>query len=510
VIIEPKTWKSKDAESVKPRFRGLVHYMLSGKGTERCTWYMTGNLEGMERRDDSDGAVRVVEAYQRRNTRATSNKTYHMVISLHPEDRTLSDRELEDVVRRAVAAAGLGEHQYIAARHNDQEHEHVHVAVNKIHPRTLKIHHPWKDIENFKALASQLENELDLHRVDRSPEKQRTAQSYASRQFEMARGVQSFAGWARNRIGEEIDLGTVSGWEELHARLALHGVRMVRRGNGLAVVDASRGNLACKASSLGRQWSKRRLSERFGEFVEGPSAEHVTTVKREAYRSESLRPLREDQLWRDYQEELDAARTRRQGLRDALSSKIDAARAAHRRRFKLRHHAIAAMPVSGTDKRKLYKILSFERRAAERKLALKIKGWRTASVERGPGSWKEFLAARASRGDPKAIRRLGRQLRGPAIKGDEKRGRTLPSRGLHTSRGSIVHNLPGGVRLRESAESIELLGDSREDALKQLVRLAEQRFEGQRVTLLGTERARERLAEMAAERGLEIAQERQR
>jgi hypothetical protein len=168
------------------------------------------------------------------------------------------------------------------------------------------------------------------------------------------------------------------------------------------------------------------------------------------------------------------------------------------------------MPVSGTDKRKLYKILSFERRAAERKLALKIKGWRTASVERGPGSWKEFLAARASRGDPKAIRRLARQLRGPAIKSDEKRGRTLPSRGVHTSRGSMVHNLPGGVRLRESAGAIELLGDSRDGALEHLVRFAEQRFEGQRVTLLGSERARERLAEIAAERGLEIAEERQR
>jgi hypothetical protein len=70
--------------------------------------------------------------------------------------------------------------------------------------------------------------------------------------------------------------------------------------------------------------------------------------------------------------------------------------------------------------------------------------------------------------------------------------------------------MPGGVRLRESAGSIELLGDDRDDALEQLVSVAKERFSGRRVTLLGTERARERLAQMAAERGLEIAQERQR
>ena len=148
--------------------------------------------------------------------------------------------------------------------------------------------------------------------------------------------------------------------------------------------------------------------------------------------------------------------------------------------------------------------------AAERKLGVKINGWRTASREAPLGSWKEFLAARASRGDPRAIRRLSRRLRGPAIKSDENRFRALPSRSSHTSRGSIVHNLPGGVRLRESAGAIELLGDSRDGALEHLVRFAEQRFEGQRITLLGPKRARERLAQMAAERGLEITQDRER
>jgi hypothetical protein len=155
-------------------------------------------------------------------------------------------------------------------------------------------------------------------------------------------------------------------------------------------------------------------------------------------------------------------------------------------------------------------MLSFERKAAERKLAVKIQGWRTASVDMHPGSWKEFLAARASRGDQRAIRRLTRQLRGPAIKSDDSHLRALPSRGLHTSRGTTVHNLPGGVRLRESAGAIELLGDSCDEALEQLARLAEQRFRGRPVTLLGSQNIQARLAKMAVERGLDLAEERQR
>ena len=145
-----------------------------------------------------------------------------------------------------------------------------------------------------------------------------------------------------------------------------------------------------------------------------------------------------------------AARTRRDERREALFSKVDTARAAHRRHFKLRHHAIAAMPIPGREKHKLYKMLSFEKKAAERRLRATIKGWRTLGVDTHPGSWKEFLAARAGHGDQRAIRRLARKSGGLVIKSGEKQVRALPSRSGRTSRGSIVHNLPNGVRLRES------------------------------------------------------------
>jgi len=508
MIIKPKKWKKRARTSAKcPRFRGLVTYMLKGKGAERCTWYGAGNLEGIDRPEDSDVAINVVEAFQRANTRARGDRTYHLIISLHPDDRSLSERELDEVVRRAIDAAGFGEHQYIAVRHSDQEHEHVHVAVNQIHPKTRKIHHPWRDVEAFKALASELEVELGLYKVDRSV---RRIDSDRSRDFEAQCGVQSFSRWARSRIGERIDLDDVCNWKDLHARLAAHGVRVVERGNGLAVVDARRANLACKASSLGRHWSKQKLGERFGDFVSGPTAEHVTSMSRDAHRPEPLGPLREDELWREYQDALDAARTRRDEQREALSSKIDTARAAHRRHFKLRHHAIAAMPIPGREKRKLYKMLSFERKAAERKLRATVKRWRTMSIDTHPGSWKEFLAARAARGDQRAIRRLRRQSRGLAIKSRENRLLARSSRDSRTSRGSIVHNLPGGVRLRESAGSIELLGEARDDALEQLAKVAKQRFGSKRVTLLGSRHAQERLEKLAAEQGLEIAEERQR
>ena len=61
-----------------------------------------------------------------------------------------------------------------------------------------------------------------------------------------------------------------------------------------------------------------------------------------------------------------------------------------------------------------------------------------------------------------------------------------------------------------SAGSIELFGDPSEVALEQLVRVAKQRFGTKGITLLGPRKVRERLAQMVAEQGLQIAQERER
>ncbi len=66
------------------------------------------------------------------------------------------------------------------------------------------------------------------------------------------------------------------------------------------------------------------------------------------------------------------------------------------------------------------------------------------------------------------------------------------------------------MRLRESAGSIELLGETPDAALEQLVTVAQQRFGTKPITLLGTRSAQERLAQLAAERGMDIAEERQR
>ena len=61
MIITPKQPRTAKTRSSLSR---LVPYMLRGKGKERCTWYMAGNLPGLDRREDAALAVDVMELLQ--------------------------------------------------------------------------------------------------------------------------------------------------------------------------------------------------------------------------------------------------------------------------------------------------------------------------------------------------------------------------------------------------------------------------------------------------------------
>ena len=143
-------------------FRHLAGYIQGRDTKPRATWFHAANLPGVVGRDDLELACKLVDAIQAQNTRAGSKRTYHLVVSLGPDDRRLERKELQQTVERLVDTLGFSEHQYIAARHDDTDHEHIHVAINKIHPETFRIHSPAWDHQKLFTGARALERELGL------------------------------------------------------------------------------------------------------------------------------------------------------------------------------------------------------------------------------------------------------------------------------------------------------------------------------------------------------------
>ena len=88
-------------------FRQLARY-IQGRGAKpRTTWFHSANLPGVSGRDDLELACALVEAVQAQNTRAGSKRTYHLVISLHPDDRRLEARGAPTGCGQACGYSGV-------------------------------------------------------------------------------------------------------------------------------------------------------------------------------------------------------------------------------------------------------------------------------------------------------------------------------------------------------------------------------------------------------------------
>jgi hypothetical protein len=87
--------------------------------------------------DDPGWAVKEILGTQARNTRSQSDKNCHLVVSF-PEGEKPTWAQLEDIEDAICAAIGFAEHRRISAVHQNTDNWHLHVAINKVHPRTFR------------------------------------------------------------------------------------------------------------------------------------------------------------------------------------------------------------------------------------------------------------------------------------------------------------------------------------------------------------------------------------
>ncbi|MCP3963601.1 MAG: relaxase/mobilization nuclease domain-containing protein [bacterium] len=86
---------------------------------------------------------------------------YHLSISLDPQER-LEPEVLRGVAERTLRDLGLEHHQAVLLAHEDTEHQHVHVMVNRVNPATRKAWRAGHDYARIEWSLRQQERELTL------------------------------------------------------------------------------------------------------------------------------------------------------------------------------------------------------------------------------------------------------------------------------------------------------------------------------------------------------------
>ena len=470
----PKAFRMRNPS--KTSMKRLVEYITSEQNkVHRVGEIMISNCKYQS----PELAMREMLVTQAHNRRAVSDKTYHLMVSFRPgEDPT--PETIRTVELAICKKLGFGEHQRIAVVHRDTDSVHLHVAINKIHPKRLTIHNPYRDWKDLGRECERLEKSLYLAADNHTPTGKSQTENRA-RDIEALTGEQSLLTWIRRECLPT--LKSAGTWEEFHGELAKAGLSIKIQNNGVNFIAAS--GECVKGSGIDRSLSKSALEKRFGPFQAKNG--HLDAVVQE--KTYQRNPLGESPgAKKDFAQaraERDLARKEKtQAIRLHQDAKM-AALYAEIREDRLRARRT---PANRLAKKQLFEAINLKYRAKLALLRQEAKRRRQIVYRDSPRyTWVSWLQDQAKGGDKGALEKLrGRAFglakrSGNAVRGEDE---ASPAKRLLfenqtidnvTKKGTIIYSVGKDV-LRDDGESFRLNRDAGLDSAILALQIAQKRF----------------------------------
>lgn len=292
---------------IPDNYKELVEYIAAANEPgEKLDRFWIENCGAGQSLEDLELALREVYAVRLMKPDVT-DKSYHMIVSFRPgEKERLSEQDLKDIASSYAKALGFGEHQYVAATHINTDNFHMHIAFNKIHPKTLQVVNPFRDFKVLDRVSRNLEQKYGLF-IDKGMSQSRSEApklSTSARAFEAQTWQESFQNYVlQNRTDILEQIKEARTWPELHEVLGKFDIGIKQRGNGLVLLGPD--GQGMKASALDRTMAKAQLEKKFGAFAPmAASDEEKTSHQRSPVRRYRKRPIIRhpgiSQLWRRY------------------------------------------------------------------------------------------------------------------------------------------------------------------------------------------------------------------
>lgn len=481
----------------KSDFAGLVKYITDEQSkNERVGCVAVSNCQS----DRPDVAITEVLNTQAQNRRATSDKTYHLIVSFRIGEQP-DDDTLKAIEARICDGLGYGDHQRISSVHYDTDNLHIHIAINKIHPTRYTIHAPYNDHKyTLGQLCEKLENEFGLESDNHQAKKHRVENRAAD--MESHAGIESLLGWIKRECQEQIK--SAQSWVELHQVMRDNGLELRERGNGFVVV--SENGTMVKASSIDLDFSKGKLETRFGPFE--PSVEHPMKMAVKPLRHYEKRPMQSGintvELYAKYkveQKQIGVLRTSEWAkARDRKNKQIEDIK----RSGQLKRSAIKLMVDGSISKKVLYAATSKSMKDEIKKIKKQYLSGRQEIYDKYRQlAWVDWLRSKATAGDEEALGALRARasslgLKGNTVagKGSQKPTQGHPVQDSITKKGTIIYRV-GSTAVRDDGDKLNVSRGANQEGLQAVLRMAIERY-GKRITVNGTADFKEQIVQAAA------------
>jgi Relaxase/Mobilisation nuclease domain/Large polyvalent protein-associated domain 7 len=471
----------------KSRYGKLISYLVDAQGKNTRVGEVTiSNCDSTE----LSWAVREIVATQQLNSRTNSDRTYHLLISMRAGENPDADT-LKLIEERFCHELGYREHQRISVVHRDTDNVHIHVAINKIHPRKLTLHDPVRDYKTRSKLAAILEHELGLAHDRHERGERPRANDITARS-----GQQSFQAWLAERAQPLVD---ATSWAEFHSIASAYGVSLKLRANGF-VFSHNHQQIHVKASSVHRQLSKQALEARMGTFID---ADGIEIAEKERY-EKSPAVLHNDTspLWREYL----AERELRLALRDGklYLAKVDRARRIESVKAETSaQRALLKVTTKGVARQIAYLALNTDLKSRIREIHAQSRMQRQEIFgQTARFTWLDWLAQQAHNGREDAVRALraanSRQSAGKTVSSSATNSPVMPALGPQvqvTKQGTVIERI-GEFEIRDDGSALHISDEAGDDVILAMLKRCVERY-GHNLATHGSEERLRHIARVA-------------
>jgi len=455
-------------------FKGLANYLLDVKnGSKKVASFHFENCNF----DSVELNLKEIQNTTNFNQIANSDKVLHLVVSFR-EDEYPSKEILKEIEDELIKSIGMQEHQRLVVAHNNTNNFHIHIAINKIHPKTKRIVDVWQSKRKLAKKAFELEEKFNLKR----DQKNKQDKEQCVKDFEIHSGIKSFTNWIKEEVLDDI-LKLLkredATFKELQELLAQSNLEFKPRGNGFVIAHKSR-KLFVKSSAIHRELSKANLKKRFKDIE---LIDIKTKLKREF-------GMPKHNLWQEYLEYSNSLKEKKREQLSKAKIQNQEAKEAIKTKYNLLIQKTKSDPfIIPSVKREIYKNL-FQNRANEYKsLSFEYKKIRD-KIHKATNriSYKEFLIKKSLEGDEMALRvlRANKTKLEPdekAILGREDYKIFIDKNPTITKRGFVVYKI-GNTKIIDKGSSLKVTIDNDETAIKEMLLMSIKKY-GKRLDITG-------------------------
>ena len=247
------------------------------------------------------------------------NPIYHLVVSWRPGEHP-DRKQAEEAVQHVMKSIGMGECECFWAMHHDTDNNHLHLAINRVHPvkgiaiktsmdyysldqamRELELRQGWghapgpkvviRDEEGkatIVSLSKKGRRDLGLLREERAQEQREPTDQAAKRSHHQ--GAPSFQEWVTHDPARALQKALAlpgATWETMHQKLAEYGLVILPKNRGQKsglVVTSQIGDrvVSAKASQLGRWAARQALEQKLGAW-QPPVGDAIKVPVKDSY-----------------------------------------------------------------------------------------------------------------------------------------------------------------------------------------------------------------------------------